>query len=317
MAINVFANITQKGTKADFYQAMEVAPNIYKNHCMITQSTAKSETYTFPGMLPAPREFISGRSFAGIRDFTYNLVNKRYELSFLIDRDSMADDQHGQINMRIAEAAEVWATYLDFLFVALLNAGNVSGSVAFDGTTFHTDTRVIGGSANIDNNSTTAAAADDAVPTAAELLAAMDIVLRSDGTSGGLWIYQDDQGRPFNIVAAKDIRMIINPALVKPVIEAFNSTIIGNADNPWGRDLAKFDMTPYLAVGSTTQEMFVNAVGSVRKPFILQEREPLEIEVYNSTKDIAQNDGVMVLCYSRFRFGYGDPRRSVLHTFTT
>jgi len=97
MATNIFANITKKGTIADFQATMDTFPNVWENHTMNVSSDTGTETYTWAGFLPTPREFIHGRTFQGIRDFTFDRKNQTFELSFKIDRVSMEDDQHGAI----------------------------------------------------------------------------------------------------------------------------------------------------------------------------------------------------------------------------
>lgn len=307
MATNVFANITQKGTLAQFSQALETAPNIWRNHVMEIPSDAPTETHVFAGTLPVPREFISGREFGGIRDFKFDVPNKTFELSFMIDRESMEDDRHGLINRRIAEAAEVWATFKDFQFAALLTDGD-SALSPIDALAFFHATRTIGGSSALDNIDTTAAATD-ASPTATEV---------GLGLQSNLILFaamEDDQGRiGYNANAVQKLRVIAHPAMERGFVEFLNSTLLSSSDNPWGKGLAEFDSLPYLTPGSN--QYFLTAVGSTRRPFIYQERTGLEIVVFTETKDIALNNGVMVLTRQRYRLEYGDFRRCIQHTYT-
>lgn len=306
------ANLILKQAIGAFHQGMQSAPNVWKNHCQVVNSTTAEETYAFPGFIPEPRRFLSERNLVGIRDFTFNLENYEYELSFKIARKYWEDDQTGLILERTREVGQVLATFDDSLFGTLLQNGNVAGNTAFDGTVFHSDTRTIGDSANVDNNLTAVAAAADAVPTASELLTALQETIAT------MSAYQDDTGRPgFNAVAQNQIRLVVPTILTRACTEAFNSTFIGSSDNPWGRGLAGFDPTPYVPNGTTTQEIWVNFTGAERMPFIRQERMPWEIVAYADTEDVAKDNGVVFLCRARFRFGYGEPRRSVLYTFTT
>lgn len=317
------SNLIVKGVQNAFHQAMENAPSVWRNHCMELTSTAASETYAFPGFVPQPREFISGRQFVGLMDFSFSVANKRYELSFAIQRSYFADDQTGLIRQRINEAAEVVSGYQDYRFAALLTGGNVSGNNGFDGVTFHADTRVIGSSANIDNNLTAATTGPDAGggttnPTSAEFLLAIQ------DTQAWMMGYQDDTGRPFNAQAATKLRAIIPPIFMRPAMEAVAGTTIlfqspttpfspTAYDNSYGRGICEIDVLPYL---TGTTEMFISAVGSSRLPFIHQSREPLEIVVDQSPETVAREDAIQVMCYWRDAFAYGEPRRSVLYTFS-
>jgi len=307
MATNFFANITQKGTLAQFSQAMETAPNVWKQHVMTIPSDAATETLVWAGTLPIPREFISGRNFGGIRDFTFDIINKTYELSYIIDRESMEDDRHGLINQRTAEAAEVWATFKDSQFATLLEDGD-SDTTTFDGTSFFDATRTIGASVALDNIDTTNITTTTA-PTSTEAGAAIhaNMIL--------LATMQDDQGRDgYNAIAMQKLRVIGHPQYQRAFQELFESTEISNSSNPWGMGLGEFDPLPYLTASSV--QHFTTAIGSKRMPFIYQERTGLEIVVFNGQNDVAENNGVMVLCRQRYLLAYGDPRRCIEHTYT-
>lgn len=307
MATNYFANITTKGTIAQFHQAMETAPNIWRNHTMEIPSDAATETHVWAGTLPIPREFISGRNFQGIRDFTYDVANKTYELSYIIDRESMEDDRHGLINKRTAEAAEVWATFKDSQFATLLTNGD-SSTETYDGTSFFDATRTIGASAALDNIDTSAISNNNhATPTEAGIATEQAL-----GLFAG---YQDDQGRAgYNSQASTKLRVIGHPQYLRGFLELFESAFISQSDNPWGKGLGEFDPLPYLTAADL--QVFFTVVGSTRKPFIYQERTPLEIIVFNNKNDVAENNGVMVLCRQRYRLAYGEFRRCIEHTFT-
>ena len=319
------SNLVVKGVEASFHQAMESAPTIWQNHCMTLPATTEVMPYAFPGFVPAPRQFISGRQFQSILDFTFNVTNQEYELSFSIPRKYYEDDQTGLINARINEAAEVWATFKDYLFCQMLVNGGTSGYTGWDGTTFYSTSRTIGSSGTIDNDDTSVAAAGDATPTTTELLDAMTAVIVK------LQTFLDDTGRPFNAVASQRLRAIGNPTFRRAFTESTSQTTIATtapiattptygattADNAWGRGLFDWDVSPYLTVGSTTQLMYVNAVGSQRMPFIYQPRTPLEIVVNTSAEDVAKNNAIEVYCRERFVFAYGEPRRSLRYTFTT
>jgi phage major head subunit gpT-like protein len=302
------SNLITKGVTDAFHQAVETTPTIYQNHCTMVNSQTKIEPHAFPGFLPVPREFIDGRLIQGLRDFSLNITNKTYEMTFAIDRSHFEDDQTGTISQRIQECAEVWATYKDYLFTTMLTNGNVAGNTAFDGVVFHGDTRTIGGSANIDNN-LTAAAATTTVPTAAEFVT---LGLQDCRATGML--YQDDQGRPFNVVAAKQVRVIIPPAYEAAASQAKNSTLI--TTNDYGNEIRgwfDYDVDPYLT-GIT--EMWVSFTGSVRKGFIYQQRTPLEVIVDQEPTHVAKEDAIIVMCRERFVFAYGDPRRNILFTWS-
>jgi phage major head subunit gpT-like protein len=308
---NVFANITTKGTIANFHQALELQPNIWDKHTQKIDSTAGSEQLVWPGFLPNPREFLDGRNLVGIRDFTYTVANKTYELSFLIDRNSMEDDQHNMINMRIQEAAEVWAGFKDSQFATLLINGESAtlGIATLDGSAFHLGTRTIGNSGTIDNTETAAISSDND-PT----LAQCQTALKSSITK--MDRFQDDTGdRPFNASARSQRRLVIPTEYVRRFRETVNAALVGGGDsNPYFENICELDELLYLT--DADNAVYLSYTGSARMPFIYQERTPLEIVVRNEAGEVAENDGVLVLCRQRYRLGYGDPRRNLRYDFT-
>lgn len=307
MATNIFANITQRGTNAAFREAMDSAPNVYQKHCKIVPSDAPDEQYVWLGAVPIPREFVSGRDFQGMRDFTMTLTNKTYELSFIIDRTTLADDRHGFAQERIGDVAEAYATFKDSLFGSLLI--NAETDTAFDGTAFHDGSRTIGNSGTIDNTST-ANITDPNSPTTTELLAAFQVAIPLMSR------YADDQGRVgFMTKAMTKLSAVIPPEMHKAFTEVINSTLIGSGNsNPWANGIMEFDVLPYLT--DADNAFYLSALGANRKPFLFQEREPFEAVVLNSADDIAENDGIKVLARERFRFGYMEPRYNMRFDFT-
>ena len=300
-----------KGAQRAFHEKLASIPEIWPNHCKQLSSNTQVEPHAFPGFVPQPREFLNGREIQGLNDFTFNIENNEYELSIAINRKHFEDDQTGTIAERMREMAEVWGTFKDYLFAALMTNGATAGNVAFDGTIFYADTRVIGSSANIDNDHTSAATGGTAtVPLASELLAVLPTI------TSVMRKYQDDQGRPFNRLAAQKIRFVIPPeyeSAFRQTLRATTTTTGG--ENIWA-GLAEFDVLDYLAPAAEATDMFVNLVGAERMPFVYQERTPLEVEILDSADSVALHNAVLILCRQRFVFAYGDPRRSMRYVWS-
>lgn len=303
---NIFANITARGTKAVFENALSRVPQVWEKHVTKVDSDGPDEQHAWLGMLPKPRKFLGEYHFEGLLDFTYNIENEEYEMSFLIDKNSMEDDRHGQIPKRFAEAAEVWATYKDEQLKDLLEG---TSATAYDSTAFFDDSRTIGSSAAIDNNLTDDIVDVDA-PTAEEMLAAIKLMLDN------MWNFEDDQGRVgYNTAAMTELRLIIPPKYHRAAVEAMESTLVGGSDdNPWGRGLAEVDVLPYLTAAN--DDFFLSAVGATRKPFIFQKRNNLQVNILNGADHVAENHGVKVIVSQRYRLQYGEFRRMTKMAFT-
>lgn len=303
-------HLSVKGALASFHQALEAGETAWDKHSQTISSTTDTEALVFPGFLPAPREFLDSRQFQGARDFRYNVPNKEYELSMVVTRKNWEDDQTGLINARFSEMGEVWRTYKDSLFTLLLANGNVAGNVGWDGVVFHGDSRTIGDSGTIDNNLTDTTLVGTTA-TVAELLIVLATIRQQFHS------FKDDQGRPFNAQANSRIRMLAHPAQERAAYEALNQTAFtggSGASNVFGpKFLEGVDILPYMVSGDL-DEMYFSALGSVRKPFIYQERTSLEIVMLASGDEVVKNNGVMALTRQRFTLTYGEPRRSVLMT---
>lgn len=317
MARDAFANITAAGTKSALQEAMATAPAVWKNHCQVIPSDGPSERYVWLGALPIPHELIGGRHFDSMADYTFTLANKVYTLETIIRRTDVEDDRHGLINRRIGEIAAAMNTFLDAQLATLLEAGDTSIET-FDAGYFYQGSRTIGLSGTIDNSRTLNVDVTTR-PTDAEILYALQDCIAA------MWNFKDDQGRAgYMSSAMTKLRAIIQPDYDRAFKQAMQSTVIPTfgkdthlggstvyavaASNPWGQGLVEVDVLPALTPSLVT--FYLSAVGDEVKPFIFQQRQDLEIEIYNDAKDIALNDGLMVLCRMRHRFGYGDPRRS-------
>lgn len=310
MAVGTLKALTAKGIRRDLLARIDEIPELWKPHVTELGSNTAVEPFGWAGAVPQPREMVDGRRIKELRSFTYDIKNKTYELSVLIPREWLEDDQTGSIRMRIGEMATAWKAYKPFLFANMLENGGSRN--AYDGNTFFHDTRTEGDSAAIDNNRTSVAAADDAVPTAAEFLAQMAII------KAGMRRFQDDQGRPANLGAMQQVRVIAPGEAEKSMREALHSTLIGNTDNVFGRGLAEPDFDDFLTYSATTCTIFVHAVaGGGMKGILHQQRTPLEIVLFDSAQDIDRHNGLLITLRERFVFAYGDFRRMVKHVFTT
>lgn len=305
-------NLSVKGALASFHQALEAGPTVWDKHSQTIASSTDTEALVFPGFLPQPREFLDSRQFQGARDFRYNVQNKEYELSMVVSRKNWEDDQTGLINARFGEMGEVWSSYKDSLFALLLANGNVSGNNGWDGTTYHATGRTIGDSGTIDNLRT------DTTPVATTLTVGEFIAVLATSRVG-FYGFNDDRGRPFNNQAVSRIRAIVHPAQERAAYEAMNQTTSGytlqvGASNVYApRFLDGVDVLPYMITGDL-DELFFSALGSVRKPFIYQERTALEVVILAGADDVALNNGVTALTRQRFVLTYGEPRRNIMMT---
>lgn len=306
MATNVLNKITQRGVETKFKEKLSQIPTIWDKFCQIIKSPdAPDAEHTWLGMIPQPREFLNGRELASIRDFTYNVVNKEYELTFMFDQTTMEDDSGGLCWQRISDAAGIWAKYKDQLFATLINNGATSGYNSYDAVTFFNASHVIG-AATPDNAKTSTAPSDPEALTVAEMKVELrKLILALQGM-------QDDTAQEgYNWPAMSKVAVMGNQQFEQALLETINATLTGGGDsNPYFNGIAEPVCNPFLGV--TNDYLYAAAIGDPdRMPFIFQDRVPLEIKVINDPAQVVINHGVMVACRARFRFAYGEPRRMV------
>lgn len=312
MAVTKLPALIIKGALGAFHERMASIPEIWPDHFMHVPSTTKTETYAWPGRIPIPRVFENARSIQGMRDVKFDITNITYELTMLIDLEDFEDDQTGTITQRFQELAEVFGTYKDQLFATLLEAGPttippIGSDSDVTADFFYDDTISFGSSGTIDNLATSNITLT-AINTSAEFLTALnaDRVLMAN--------YKDDQGRAgYNALAMTRPVVITSMGHDKGIREALNSTLLGGGNTNVDQGLVTHQILPYLA---NTDEFYLNLLGATRKPFIYQQRTPLEIEIDLSKEGMIERNGVLVMCRERFVMQYGDPRRSLQHTYT-
>lgn len=320
MAMWVPNALAVKGAQDAFFERIDNIPQVWQGHTTQTTSTTATETYAFPGAVPIPRILTGERQIQGMNDYNFTVTNDTHELTLLVAREQWEDDQVDGINMRFREMAEVYATFKDRLWTTLLENGSSTtlGLAPIDDLAFFHDTRTIGASGTIDNDVTSVAAAGDAIPTVPEFLLQLAI------WKAAMLRFNDDHGRPFNVQAVTGMRIAIMPEAEMVVRQALNSSFVpvtagdGATDNTnVFKGMAEIDVLPYHAASATTNTMYLSLTGSQRKAFLYQQRTPLEVIIDQDATNIAERNGVLVLCRERFKFAYGDPRRMLKQVFTT
>jgi phage major head subunit gpT-like protein len=319
MAMWVPNALAVKGAKDAFHQRIDQIPEVWKNYATITDSTTATETYAYAEAVPPPRIMTGERQIQGMTDANFTVTNDTHELTLLVRREAFEDDQVSGINSRFREMAEVYTTFKDKQFTDLLENGSSTtlGLAPIDNLAFFHDTRTINGSGTIDNDLTAAAAAATGIPTTAEFL------IQLAAWKAAMLRYTDSKGRPFNMLASTKMRIAVMPeaeAIVKialnsaflPVVAADGASDVTNVF----QGMAEIDVLPYHAASTDTNTMYLAMVGAERKPILYQQRMPLEVIVDMDPTNIAERNGVLVMCRERYKMTYGDPRRMLKFVWT-
>jgi len=284
-----------KGLRSEFFDRFENTTQHFQDLATRIPSTSDSETYRWLGTVPKMREWGSGRLAKGLRTESYSVENLKYEATIEVDRDEIADDQTGQIRVRVGELAQRAATHKDYLIAQLLTNGATSGYNGYDGVTFFGDSHESGASGAQDNDLTFSAAAGDNQPTTEEFKGALKQAI---GTVLG---FKDDQGEPVAL-SANGLVCVVPPTMLYAALEAVNATMIGQTTNVL-KGAARVIALPWLTPVTT---WYLLKTDGVVRPFIFQDREPVEFgALTENSEEGFKREKLLFGVRARYRLTYG------------
>jgi phage major head subunit gpT-like protein len=294
-----------KGLRSEFFNRFEGTPTYYEDLSTRIVSTGDSETYRWLGTVPKMREWGTGRLAKGLRTERYSVENQKYEATIEVDRDEVADDQTGQIRVRVGELAQRAATHKDYLISQLLILGETAGYDSYDGVAFFSGAHVSGDSGP-QVNSLTHAATDADAPTVEEFKAALKTAIAT------MLGYRDDQGEPMTM-AATGLICAVPPTMYFTALEAINASIINSTSNVL-EGAARVISLPWLTDAST---WYLLKNDGVIRPFIFQDREPIEFgALAENTEEAFKREKFLYGVRARYAMGYGYWQFAVRTDFT-
>ncbi len=305
MAI-INTGLLTKGLRSEFFNRFEQTPAHYADLATRIASNSDHETYRWLGSVPQMREWGTGRVARGLRSESYSVENLKYEATLEVDRDEIADDQTGQIRIRIAELADRAATHKDYLLSQLLIHGGDAGFHSYDGVPFFSTSHESGAS-ETQSNKLTPEAGDDEAPTAAEFRAALGAGIAA------MIGFRDDQGHPM-AHSATGFVCVTPPSLYLTALEAVNATVIGATTNTL-QGAARVIALPWLSDPSV---WYLLKTDGVIRPLIFQDREPIEFTALTEQSEEGfRREKFLYGVRARYRLTYGYWQYAVQHTFTT
>jgi phage major head subunit gpT-like protein len=295
-----------KGLRSEFFDRFEKTAVYYQELATRIPSTTDTETYRWLGTVPRMREWGNGRLARGLRMENYSVENLKYEATIEVDRDEIADDQTGQIRVRIGELAQRAATHKDYMIGQLLINGGNAGYHGYDCVPFFGGSHVSGSSGTQDNDVTYAAAAGDNQPTTDEFKGSLKQAIAT------MLSFKDDQGEPLP-VGMSGLVCAVPPTMLFTAMEAVNATVINQTSNVMA-GAARVIALPWLS--STTVWYLLKTDGVVR-PFIFQDREPVEFgALAEESEEGFKREKLLFGVRARYRMTYGYWQFAVRTTFT-
>ncbi|MCK6483605.1 MAG: Mu-like prophage major head subunit gpT family protein [Phycisphaerae bacterium] len=293
MAAVIDTGLITKGLRSEFFSRFEAAPVLYRDLTTRIVSTSDRETYRWLGAVPQMREWGAGRLARGVRSESYSIENLKYEATIEVDRDELADDQTGQIRLRIAELAMRAATHKDFLISQLLIGGESTG-LAYDGVAFFSDAHA-SGSSGAQNNKLSSEAVAPESPSIDEFKAALKAAIAA------MLSFRDDVGEPMPI-GASGLVCLVPPTLLFTALEALNATVVGNASNVL-QGVARVASLSWLSDPTT---WYLLKTDAFIRPFIFQDREPVEFTALTEGSDEGfRREKYLFGARARYRLTYG------------
>jgi phage major head subunit gpT-like protein len=294
MSTIINTGLTTSALKGNFFSALKSATPVWKQLATVVRSNAQTENYRWLGTVPQMRPWGTGRLARGLRSESYSVENQKYESTIEVDRDELADDQLGQIVVRVRELARRAVTHPDKLLADMLANGSTPGYMSYDGKTFFSDSHQSGDNAAQSNN-LTFDATDPTAVTADEFAASYEKAVQA------MLAFKDDQGEPMNGEIGKIIVLVptnlwykAKKALTAQVLEMSTNILAGEAEVVVFPRLTATD-TWYLC--RTDVEV---------RPFIFQDREALEFTALTEGSEEAfKREKYLYGVRARYAMAYG------------
>jgi len=289
-ALTNYRAIFQKALSEGFLNS-----NDYLKIATVFNSTSDREAFNWLGESPSLSEWKDQRQLHGLRAESYTLVNKHYEATIEVDRDTYEDDKLGMIRPRIQGLATAALRYYNERVFSQLDDGE--SLYGYDTSYyFFADTRVIGNSANIDNLIEMACSGS-----ADEIRAAIAAAQEK------MRLFQDDWGKPMNltpdtIVCAPEMEIAIKSALLAGVAGTVRPEVA------FVKDII---VSPWIDLDATDWYMLCTT-GSVKPLIFVLRKAPEFVALDNPKGDhVFKNKTFLYGVDTRFQVGFGDPRTAV------
>lgn len=283
-----------KGLRSEFFDRLGRVVTHHQDLCTRIVSTSDAETYKWLGTVPRMREWGTGRLARGLRSESYSVENLKYEATIEVDRDEIADDQTGQIRIRIGELAQRAGTHKDYLLAQLLANGATSGFNSYDGVPFFSHSHVSGQSGTQDNDlSFDSSSPTD--PTTDEFKGSLKQAI------GRLLSFKDDQGEPMSL-SPDGLVCVVPPTMLYAALETISAAVIGQTSNVLA-GVARVIAMPGLSGSSI---WYLVKTDGVVRPFIFQDREPVEFgSLAEESEDGFKREKLLFGVRARYRLTYG------------
>lgn len=275
---------TLNGLRTNFNTIFNQARSAYQpqwtDGAMDVPSNTSMNTYGWMADFPKMREWIGERFFKSIKEESYTIVNKTFEASVRVPRESIEDDQYGIYAPRFTAMGMAAEQLWDDLFFKILNDGFTGKS--YDGKTFFATNHESGG-----NKASGGGSALSATSYAAAIAA-----IKSQ---------KDTKGDPM-FSGTEPITLWVPPALEQTARLLINADFVSVANGSTQNNVWKGSATLKVCgklTSATSWFLTLDFMGL--KPFIVQKRRLADF--------VAQENPADPSVFNRNEFTYGTSAR--------
>lgn len=266
--------------RTDLFKALDAAPRMWPDIAMEVPSRSRSTLHAWLGTSATVREWVGKRIARHFGSRTWEVINKKYELTFEFERDQIDDDLEGlgaQAVMQARDMGEKFARHEDKLIADTLEAG--ISAECYDGQFFFDTDHPIdpdnAAAGTFDNDRTLAL-------THANFRTIHMAMMRFKNEDGSPLVMP--QGLILEVppeLALEAQQIVEIPDLTPSAAYGLFGTS-GVSKNPLvGK--ARVHVNPNL---TDTTRWYLLAGGGVVKPLMLQRRRPLEVEEIGEGSEI-------------------------------
>lgn len=290
---------------ATFDNSAKAATPFYPRICTVAPSDGADEKYGFIGNMPGVKEWKGDRKFEQLRAANFEIANKLWENSLLVDKFNIKDDRIGMYGPMMQELAAEAMHHPDELWFEVLLGGETTA--CFDGQNFF-DTDHEWGDSGPQDNDLTFDAVDPNGVTEAEFRAAYQQARTA------LLGYRRDNGKLFRrpVVQGMNDLMILVPLQLEDVAtKALTATLTNGGDSNVVIDKPQIVTSALLP---SAVKFYLFKLGDPLKPFVFQPREPLT-RGHKGIDDMETKD-IKFMTQARYNVGTLAWWNAVLTTFT-
>lgn len=295
---------TMRGLTQKFSTGFRTSTPFYPRVCMNVQSNGRDEKYGMMGEVPQMREWLGKRQAHTLRAATYELVNRKFELTLQVQKDDLADQRVSMYEASFTSGGQRAMKHPDKLFADTIVAG--ATTPCWDGQFFY-DTDHVFGKSGSQSNKITSPAVDQSAPTLAEWKTAFRKAVRTMAS------FKDDQGESLNQPTFEGYNNLIALLPIEQrdaAHDAIDSAIVSNSTNVV---IDRPDLVTMTHLTDATS-FYVFFTGDPIRPIIFQERQPLKAPQFQGLDDYREQE-VLWMTDARYAMGYAAWWNSVKVTF--